>query len=213
MSSSAEEPQRERLSRRRVLLAALALVDRVGPDALTMRRLAEELGVAAMSLYHHVHSRDDLLDGLSELLVAEIVVPEGGDVPPGEALRRFAHGVRGVANAHPAAFQLVGMRPLRTPAALVPVEAALSALRRSGLPDDEAVHAYRALVSYARGFALAEIAGFTLESAPPTGALPPAPIDAFPSIRALSPWLDDAGARDPAFEFGLGALLAGIGAE
>jgi TetR/AcrR family transcriptional regulator, tetracycline repressor protein len=204
---------RGRLSRQRVLQTALAVVDRSGADALTMRSLADELGVAAMSLYNHVRGRDDLLDGLSEVLVDRIGAQPPGGEPPREALSRFAHGIRAVATAHPAAFQLVGMRPLRTRAALVPVETALAALRAWGLGGAEATNAYRALVSYARGFALAEIAGFTLESRTirdsshiDPAALPPAE---FPTVVELAPRLS-ARADDAAFEFGLDALLSGL---
>ena len=204
---------RGRLSRRLVLEAALALVDREGADTLTMRRLAKELDVAAMSLYNHVRGREDLLDGLSEVMVEQIgAMPRGDEAPP-DALRRFARGIRAVATAHPAAFQLVGMRPLRTHAALASVEAALGALRQWGLAEAKATHAYRALISFARGFALAEIAGFTLESrarrrlADADAATLPA--TEFPTVVELAPWLRRR-AGDAAFEYGLDALLAGI---
>jgi AcrR family transcriptional regulator len=201
------------LSRRRILEAALELVDREGAEALTMRRLGGELGVAAMSLYNHVRGREDVLDGLSELMVSRIPV-EGGDASPPAVLERFMCGIRSVALVHPAAFELVGMRPLRTADAFEPVEAVLAALREIGLGDEDAAHAYRLLVAYARGFALAEIAGLTFEEAgeAPTG-MRPAELDAerFPQIVALAPRLERPD-RDAAFAFGASVLLAGLAA-
>lgn len=202
---------RERLTRRRVLEAALDLLDREGADALTMRRLGAELGVAAMSIYNHVPGREALLDGLSEVLVGRIgAAPAAG---PRELVERFMHGIRAVALAHPDAFRLVGMRPLHTLDALRPVEAVLGALRELGLGAEEATHAYRALLSYARGFALAEIEGFTLEL--PVGAgratVDPrdVPAETFPHIAELASELA-APDHDAAFAFGANLLLAAL---
>lgn len=180
-----------------------------------MRRLGDELGAAAMSLYNHVAGREALLDGLSEVLVAGIGAEPAGDEPR-ERLRRFMSGIRAVALAHPDAFRLVGMRPLHTPRAFRPVDDTLGALRAIGLADQEAVHAYRALVSYARGYALAEIAGFTLEAA---GAEPPAPVgpdelraEGLENLAELAPHLLRS-EHDAAFEFGMESILDGIEAR
>jgi AcrR family transcriptional regulator len=194
-----------RLTRRSVLEAALALVDREGAGALTMRRLGDELGVAAMSLYNHVAGRGALLDGLSEVMVGELDVGADGQEPV-DVLRRFARGIRSVALAHPHAFELVGMRPLSTRASLEPVDTVLGSLRALGIEGPQAVYAYRALTSYARGFALAEIAGFTLESAAEDEA---EAVAALPHVAALAPHLQRR-SPDAAFEFGLDALLAGV---
>ena len=195
---------REPLTRRRILESALALVDREGPRALTMRRLGDELGVAAMSLYNHVRNREELLDGLSEIMVGEIDVGDAGEAPR-DALTRFLHGIRAVALAHPSAFELVGMRPLRSAAALRPIDATLGALRALGLDADTAAHAYRALASYARGFALAEIAGFTLDG-DAVSDLPAGPLDNVAELGRQLVATD----RDAAFAFGAEALVAGI---
>lgn len=176
-----------------------------------MRRLGGELGVAAMSLYNHVRGREEVLDGLSELMVSPIPV-ERGEGSPQEALERFLQGIRSVALAHPAAFELVGMRPLRTAEAFQPVETALGALRELGLGDEEAAHAYRLLVAYARGFALAEIVGLTFEEmAEAPAGVRPAELDRdrFPQIVALAPQLERPD-RDAAFTYGIAVLLAGL---
>ncbi|MGH2924170.1 MAG: TetR/AcrR family transcriptional regulator [Solirubrobacterales bacterium] len=205
------QPKRRKpLSRGDLLAVALRLVDREGADALTMRRLGRELGVAAMSLYNHIGSREELLDGLSEVMVAEIGAGEADS--PRAVVEQFIQGIRSVALAHPDAFRLVGMRPLKTPEAYEPVEATLGALRALGFEDDEAAHAYRVLTAYARGFALAEIEGFTFEAADgAVGAVRPSELSAerFPNVVALAPHLARLD-RDPAFEYGSRAVLAGL---
>jgi AcrR family transcriptional regulator len=202
--------RREPLTRRRILEAALGLVDREGADALSMRRLGRELGVEAMSLYNHVSGRDEILDGLSVLMVARIGVPPE---PAGweEALGRFMHGIREVALAHPAVFQVVGMRPLNSPGALPQVERLLKALRAGEFDPAAASQAYRLAVSYARGFALAEIGGFTLDA--PGGRLraPDVRADDLPTVADLADSLSGFD-RDAAFAYGVDAILAGVAA-
>ena len=151
------------LTRTRVLGAALDLVDREGSAALTMRNLGRVLDVEAMSLYHHVRSREDLLDGLVEVMVGELPVADE-DQDWDAALRDFVLGIRATALRHPDAFQLVGLRPLQGPTAHTNVRALLQRLRHGGLPPDLVAATFRLAVAYARGFALAEISGFTLGS-------------------------------------------------
>jgi AcrR family transcriptional regulator len=203
--------RRAPLTRRRILEAALEVVDREGASALTMRRVAGELGVAAMSLYNHVGGREEILDGLSEVMVSGIGAERAG-APPRAVLEQFVRGIRGVALSHPEAFRLVGMRPLRTQEAFRPVEAALGALRTMGFGHDDAAHAYGMLVAYARGFALAEISGMTLEASPETpedGR--PAELDpeAFPHIVELAAQLEHPD-HDAAFAFGTDAILTAL---
>lgn len=188
------------LSRERVVTVALRLVDRRGSAALTMRNVAAELGVQAMSLYHHVRNREDLLDGMADLLVeSELPIPGPGDSWE-RALRGFCAGIRATAQHHPEAFALVGLRPLRSERALRPVLALLDRLLDAGLGEDEAVVAYRNAAAYARGFALAEIAGLTLGA--PTTTAPP------PRLRAALQ-------RDPdaVFAEGIELLVAGVAAR
>lgn len=196
-----------RLSRAKILAGALVLVDRDGADALTMRRLGAELDVEAMSLYRHVSNKQAVLDGIAELLLLEI-----GGTPPElaweDATRRFATGARRVAQAHPAAFSLIGLRPLNTVAALQPIEGLLASLRRGGFGPAEAVVAYRLVMSFARGFALIELAGFTLAEGTGLTAedVPPADL---PVIRSLSQQL----MREPTdaqFAAGLTTVIAGL---
>jgi len=93
-------PRRTPLSRDRVLRAAAALADRDGIGALTMRKLGQELGVEAMSLYKHVANKDEVLDGLAELVLAEFELPTD-DVGWREAMHRRASSARTALTRHP----------------------------------------------------------------------------------------------------------------
>jgi len=185
-----------------IVAAAIALLDRDGAEALSMRRLGAELGVEAMSLYRHVPSRRALLDAVADGLAAEIEPDERAAEWP-DALRSLAGEIRAVARRHPAAFTLVGVRVLGTTGALAPVEAALASLRGGGFTPARAISAYRLVIAYARGYALSELAGFAVE-VPPT--------DRHPAIRSLSRRL----ASEPSeisFRAGLETILGGLRAE
>lgn len=198
------------LNRELILDRAVELIEEEGPDALSMRRLGSRLGVEAMSIYHHFAARDELLAAIGDRLLEPLHELELGD-DWREACRRFATALRDVAVARPATFQLLGLQPFDTPRSLGPVERLLGVLVNRGFTPADALAVYRAVVSYARGYALAEATGFTVDAAQPSGrrrliALPRAdfPILAG-SARELSVLDADIG-----YEFGLGALLAGF---
>ena len=199
-----EITSRTRLSRATILNEALRLVDREGPSGLTMRALGNALGVEAMSLYHYVHGREELLDGLSEIMVVRL--PKASpDRPWQDAVRAFATGIRRIALRHPAAFQLVGMRPLATDAVLRPVGTLLTRLQQAGLTAQASVAAYRLLASFARGFALAEIAFFTLGNSAP---------DHSAAATELTPFTTALSAKHAqAFHAALDIIVDGIAAQ
>jgi AcrR family transcriptional regulator len=178
---------RSGLSRQAVLSAGLTLLDREGAKALSMRKLGVELGVEAMSLYHYVRDREDLLEGLTQLMIeGELPVPRLDD-PWDDALRGFIVGLRRTALRHPAAFELVGFRPLRSAAALAPISALLLCLQHGDLTPQEAVDAYRVGAAYARGFALTELVGFTLGEPSSASVTMPHALTAFaPALRGDS---------------------------
>ena len=143
------------LTRERVLATAVALADRGGIGSLSMRKLAQELGVEAMSLYHHVANKDDILDGLVDVVFSEI------DLPSGEegwraAMRRRAISAREALRRHPWATGLMESRPTPGAANLRHHDAVLGVLRGAGFPVELAAHAYSLLDSYIYGFALQE---------------------------------------------------------
>jgi AcrR family transcriptional regulator len=143
------------LSRERVLRAAVALADESGIASLTMRKLGEAVGVEAMSLYNHVANKDDLLDGMIDVVFNEI------DLPPGETdwktgMRQRAISVREVLSRHRWAIGLMESRTTPGPANLRHHEAVIGSLRNAGFSIELAAHAYSALDSYIYGFAMQE---------------------------------------------------------
>jgi AcrR family transcriptional regulator len=143
------------LSRRRVLRAAVALADRGGVGALSMRKLAQELGVEAMSLYHHVANKDDILDGIVDVVFGEIELPTG-EAGWEAAMRRRAVSAREALRRHPWATGLMESRRTPGPANIRHHDAVLGVLRNAGFPVELAAHAYSLLDSYIYGFALQE---------------------------------------------------------
>lgn len=149
--------RRPALTRERVLVAAATVADDGGIAALTMRALAEALGVTPMSLYHHVAGKEDLLDGLVDLVFAEIALPRA-DAGWREAVRARAESARTALRRHPWATPLMESRRHPGPATLRQHDALLAVLRRDGFPVALAAHAYALLDSYVYGFAIQEAA-------------------------------------------------------
>lgn len=191
------------LSRQRIFEAALTIADRDGEQAVTMRGVARELGVEAMSLYHHVSDRDDLLDGLAETMVRSGLPAPPQGISARTILTEFARGIRATAHAHPDAFHLVGLRPLRSPEAANAITKLLLALGSAGMTPDLAVNSYRVIAAFARGFALSEIAGLTFGPDVHT-PLPPALEPYTAALRRNNHEM---------FEAGLAAVINGLSAE
>ena len=143
------------LTRQRVLRAAVALADRGGVGALSMRKLAQELGVEAMSLYHHVANKDDILDGIVDVVFGEIELPTG-EAGWEAAMRRRSVSAREALRRHPWATGLMESRRTPGPANIRHHDAVLGVLRNAGFPVELAAHAYSLLDSYIYGFALQE---------------------------------------------------------
>jgi AcrR family transcriptional regulator len=146
---------RAALSRERVLRGAAAVADASGIAALTMRSLARELGVKPMSLYHHVAGKDDILDGIVDLVFSEIDLPApGGDWRL--EMRRRAISARRVLRQHSWAIGLMESRANPGPATLRHHDATIGTLRGAGFSVATTAHAYALLNSYVYGFALQE---------------------------------------------------------
>jgi AcrR family transcriptional regulator len=151
---SATEP-RARLSRERVLEAAVALAVRDGIESLSMRKLADELGAGAMSLYHHVSNKEQLLDGMVDIVFSEIELPST-DVDWRTAMRRRAHSTREVLNRHRWAVGLMESRRTPGPASMRLHNAVLGCLREGGFSIEMTIQAYSVQDAYIYGFALQE---------------------------------------------------------
>ena len=144
--------RRKPLSRERILAAALEVVDEQGIEALSMRKLGQSLGYEAMSLYNHVANKDDLLDGILDLVLAEMEppAPDGG-LP---AIRASALSAHEALKRHPwAATMLMSAARIR-PARIQYMEALLASLRNTGLSAETTYHAYHVLDAHIIGFSL-----------------------------------------------------------
>jgi AcrR family transcriptional regulator len=210
-----ETRTRPRLSRDRVLRAATGLADAGGIESLTMRRLGEELGVEAMSLYRHVANKVDLLDGMIDGVFAEIDLPSGR-TDWRTAMRQRAFSVRAVMSRHPWATGLMESRTTPGPATLRHHDAVIGTLRGAGFSIALAAHAFSALDSYIYGFALQE-ASLPFDTAEETTELAQAILarmspDAYPHLtemateHVLQPGYD----YGDEFEFGLDLILDGL---
>jgi AcrR family transcriptional regulator len=144
---------RPALSRERVLRTAIALADERGVDELTMRKLAKELGVEAMSLYHHVASKDDLLDGMIDIVFGEIDAPSSDGDWKAE-LRKRAVSTRAALGRHPWAVGEMEGRTNHGASNMRLHDAVLGCLLGAGFSEEMAVHAYSIQDAYIYGFAL-----------------------------------------------------------
>ena len=208
------EPRR-RLSRERVLQAAIANADAGGLEALTMRTLAEMLGVAPMALYRHVANKDDLIDAMVDVVFSEIGVPAGaGDWKT--SMRQRAIAVRDALTRHPWAVGLMESRRTPGPANLRHHDAVIGRLRAAGFDVAMAAHAYSLLDSYIYGFALTKL-NLPFETSEDVGEvaesmLQPFPATEYPNLveflseHVMKPGYD----HGNEFEYGLDVVLGGI---
>ena len=150
-------PGRSPLSRDRVLRAAIAVADAGGLGALTIRSLAGELGVKPMSVYYHVANKEEILDGIVDVVFGEIELPAIGGEWRAE-MRRRAASARAVLRRHPWAIGLMESRRTPGPATLRHHDTIIGTLRAAGFPVAATAHAYALLDSYVYGFALQEAA-------------------------------------------------------
>jgi AcrR family transcriptional regulator len=158
MAERAQTAPRRRapLSRERALSTAVALADAQGIDTLTMRRLAQELGVEAMSLYHHVSNKNDILDGMIDLVFAEIGLP-AASTDWKAAMRQRTMAVRAALTRHSWAVGLMESRSSPGPATLRHHDAMIGCCRRAGFSIEMTAHALSLMDSYVYGFVLQEV--------------------------------------------------------
>ncbi len=202
--------QRIPLSRQRIVDAALRCIDDRGLDALSMHKLGAELGVKAMSLYNHVTNKDDLLDGVVELLWSEV---EGAAPPRAdwrEGFRSFARALRGVAHRHPNAAPLILSQSVMPAPALRVIQAHITAATDGGRSEGDAYALLRTVAVYALGSTLAEVTW----SAGQPGCVPAVSDLLRPGTPAELAAVADVfcGQHDPdaQFELGMDLMLSGI---
>jgi AcrR family transcriptional regulator len=203
---------RVRLSRERVLRVAVQIADKNGIESLTMRNLAQRLGVEAMTLYHYVANKDDILKDIVDLVVSEIEVPsEGGNWRA--ALRRSASSAHQVLLRHPWACSLM-MSPARIgPARLRYMESLLGRLREAGFSAEMTHHAYHALDSHILGFTMWEVGYSTgIKELPDSGATlrRQMSLDEYPYLVEHMGQHGKPSRGDGEFGFGLDLILNGL---
>lgn len=203
------------LDRERLLRSAMAIADAEGNSALTMRSLAKELGVKPMAIYHHVANKEEILDGIIDIVFAEI------DLPPTDtdwkvAMRHRAVSARRTLARHPWAIPLMESRTNPGPMTLHHHDAVIGSLRRAGFSIEMTAHAYSLLDSYVYGFALQESVSlpFDKDTAPEVAEsiLAQSPVDTYPYLtelateHVLQPGYD----YGNEFEYGLELILDGL---
>ena len=202
------------LSRDRVLRAAITLADQGGIKALTMRKLAQELAVEAMSLYYYVANKDDLLDGIVDLVVREMELPaDGGDWKA--AIRKNAISTHKVLLRHPWACSLMLSSTGVSPARLRWMDSILRCLREAGFSAELTHHAYHALDSHITGFTLWVLSfPFDSKELANIGAtfLRELPDDEYPYLAEHIEWhlTESSDHNEGEFAFGLDLILDGL---
>ena len=212
---AASHEARGRLSRERVLRAAVAHADAGGLEALSMRKLAEMLDVAPMALYRHIANKDDLIDAMVDVVFAEIGVPSGGGDWK-SAMRRRAIAVHDALARHRWAIGLMESRRNPGPANLRHHDAVIGRLRAAGFSMAMAAHAYSLLDGYIYGFALTRMnLPFKTEEEVADVArtlMEPFPAGEYPNLvefiteHAMKPGYD----YGDEFEYGLDLILDGL---
>ena len=206
--------KRAPLNRDRVLRAAVELADEGGTGALTMQQIGRRLGVEAMSLYRHVRNKDDILDGIVDLVFAEIELPADRSSWR-TVVRARSISARAALRWHPWAITLIESRTAPGPANLRSHEDTLTVLLGSGCSATMATHAYNLVDSYVLGFALQEV-NLPFGNAEELAAvgdelLTQVPADQYPNlVRVGSELLASGFAYGNEFEFGLDLILDGI---
>lgn len=202
------------LTREHIVRTALAVVDRDGLKALSMRRLGAELGVDPMAVYYHIPNKEALLDAIVEAVMAgiDLSVDHRGD-PPEERILCAAHAYLEAMLAHGNALPIVLSRGPATAAALRPVELLLGVLRDAGLPPAEAFAGMNAIAAAVRGVAGMVASGPGKRPSPEQleAMAQGIPAGEFPYLREALPYAGEFSERG--FNFGIRALARGLLAE
>jgi AcrR family transcriptional regulator len=212
-----EVANRAPLNVKRTLQVALVIADEDGLEAVTMRRLARELGVEAASLYHHVNGKTQILDGLVEVVAAEIERP-APSTDWRAAISERAVNTRAVLRRHSWAVSLMASRTSPGPATLGLLETGIRCLREGGFPVLQAAHAISVVDSYVHGFVLQEV-NLPFRDESELEAMTGAIMETFPAAefpylfemtveRVLKPGYD----YGEAFDSGLKVVLDGVAA-
>ena len=201
------------LTREKVADAALELIDREGPDAFSLRKLAAELDVEPMSLYNHVPNKEALLDDVAESLLARVDFSgiEAGSWQ--DRLRAHAAAFRAAALRHPKAFPLVLTRPTRSPAAMENIRVALASIDELGFTPQERVYLVRTFVAYIAGTIMRELGSVitvgAMDSAGVQERIDEITAIGDPLLTSTAPYLAVSD-HEAEFRYGLDLLIEGL---
>lgn len=207
------KPVRRSLSREAIASTALELADAEGVDSLSMRRLAERLGVGTMTLYGYFRSKEELLEAVVDVATPPIRV-RAGATSWKDQLRDLMRGVHGALAEHPVGVELRLRKPLVSPGAMRITEAAMGILSGAGFGTEDAARCYRTLFLYVFGFI-----AFGSPRAPDEvkrharGVIASLPAEEYRQVTAAGAELVETLAGEEQFEFGLGVLLDGLEAR
>jgi AcrR family transcriptional regulator len=213
LPQSAEAP-RGGLNRERIVRAAVELIERDGSDAVSMRRVAAALGVGTMSLYNHVPNKAALLDGVAELIMADMAFAADPGAAWQDQTRALARTFRGISLRYPRSVLLVTTRQPRSTVGLRPVEIALAALRTAGFDDRTAVRLVRTFVAFVLGslvhqVGVAEAGAAGLDATEGAELVRAIEEAGYRHVRDLLPVLAEHD-HDGDFEFGLELLIGAM---
>lgn len=178
-TSPTGQPKRTRLTRDRVITGAVELADDIGIGPLTIRKLADHLGVAPMAIYHHVANKEEIIDGMVDSVFAEIALPPS-DLDWRSAIRARSRSAREVLARHRWAAPIMESRTSPGPATLTHHDAVIGCFRRGGLSVAMTAHAYALVDAYIYGFALQE-AGLPFDTPEEAAAIASAMVEQFPA--------------------------------
>jgi len=202
------------LTRKAVLESALQMIDENGIEALSMRQLGTKLGVEAMSLYNHVANKEDILEGVLDMVVEEIVIPDA-DADWRSAMKERAVSALAAFNRHPWASAMMDSRVSFSPARLRYFDSIVGSLVRAGFPLEAAAHAFSLLDCYVYGFGRQKSNKAATDDNPPEKQAEEfhdnIPLDAYPYVTKLAELSMKNGYDENAdFEFGINLILDGL---
>lgn len=210
MTEAANEAPSRRLSPDAIVSAAVRIVETEGETAASMRRIAAELGVAAMSLYNHLPNKAALLQAVADWVGAQIVLQEdAADADWDIRARSLMYAFRDVARRYPNCMQIAMSRASMSPVGLGALEHALGMLKEAGFSDETALRVVRTATSFVMGAIATESLRLRAAATAAEVGFTPLPAAQFPHLAALGPKLLEVDS-DADFEFGVNLLMAAI---